>query len=72
MVMMEVLVGTRNYMISFKQKSELSENSLFDNNQLSQNSFGETSFAVDSCQKLGITKDVLVHFEKYANAFFFQ
>ena len=26
-------------------------------------------FVGNSCQKLGITKDVLVHFEKYANAF---
>ena len=29
-------------------------------------------FAGDSCEKLGITKDVLVHFEKYANAFAFN
>ena len=26
-------------------------------------------FDGDSCQKLGIVKDVLVHFEKYVNAF---
>ena len=26
-------------------------------------------FAGDSCQKLGIPEDVLIHFEKYANAF---
>ena len=30
------------------------------------------SFAGDSCQKLGSTKDILVHFEKYANALVFN
>ena len=33
---------------------------------------GRFDFVGNSCQKLGITKDVLVHFKKYADAFVFK
>ena len=55
----------RKILMTLRKNIELAQNFIWSK----PDGFG---FVGDSCQKLGITKDFLVHFKKYANAFVFK